>query len=43
MVRWASVPLCPECDAIMGFEESDETWECTECDTIIDDNEFDED
>ena len=44
MVRWTSVPVCPNCsgDAIMGYEESNETWVCTECNTVIDDEEFDD-
>ena len=40
MVRWTAVPVCPDCEAIMGYEEDDESWECTECDTSIDDTEF---
>jgi len=25
----------------MGYNEEDESWECTECDTVIDDEELD--
>ena len=44
MVRWTAVPVCPDCggDNIMGYNEEDESWECTECDTVIDDEEFDD-
>ena len=42
MVRWAALPECPNCEAIMGYEEENDSWECTECDTSIDDEEFDD-
>jgi len=44
MVRWTSVPICPDpdCEGIMGYVESNEIWRCTECSTTIDDEEFDD-
>ena len=42
MVRWTAMPICPNCEAIMGYEENTESWDCTECDASIADSEFDD-